>query len=184
MIDVDPLVEQELQGDYTSAHLVTFFLNGATLRYTENGHDIEYGGETYISNGLLIAMGEPKYTSQLRVNEVEISLSGADLTTIALFLNNPQYNRRVIVNRAYLDDDGDVIGEPIVLNNFRVIGWGVDDDHEGESIVAIKMASEFADWEKPSGRRTSEASQQRFFSADRGFEFAASVQKELRWGGA
>jgi len=183
MITIDPLIQQALESDYTRAHLVTLELNGVTLRYTENGFDLDYNGDTWLANGLLLDMGQPKYTSELRVNETELSFSAADLTTLAIILNNPQYNRRVTVDRVYLDDDGSVIGQPIRLNNWRIVGWTSGDEISGASIVSVRMASEFADWQKPSGRRTTPASQQRFYPNDKGFEFAASVNKEQRWGG-
>jgi hypothetical protein len=183
MITIDPLIEQALESSYTRAHLVTLELNGVTLRYTENGFDLDYDGNTWLANGLLLDMGEPRYTAELRVNETDLSFTAADLTTLAIILNNPQYNRRVTVDRVYLDDDGDIIGEPIRLNNWRIVGWTSGDEVDGESVIALRMASEFADWQKPSGRRTTQASQQRFYPNDKGLEFAASVNKELRWGG-
>lgn len=183
MIVIDPAIEAALLSDYTRAHLVTLELNGVTLRYTENGYDLDYAGNTWLANGLLLDMGNPKYTAELRVNETDLSFTAADLTTLAIILNNPQYNRRVTVDRVYLDDDGEIVGDPIRLNNWRIVGWTSGDEVSGESIIALRMASEFADWQKPAGRRTTPASQQRFYPTDLGLEFAASVNKEQRWGG-
>jgi hypothetical protein len=183
MIDISEAVEEKLLGDYSTAHLVEIRLSGGTLRYTENGYDLLWDGETWLANGLLLDLDEPKYTSELRINEITLALSGADQTTIAQFLATSQYNRRVIVWRAYLGDDGQPIDDPIRLGDWRISGWSFDDSTNSESIMAVKLSSEFADWEKTRGRRTTESSQQRFYPNDRGFEFASSVSKQQKWGG-
>lgn len=183
MINLDPAMEASLvNGGYTIAHLITIEFVGGTLYYTENYHDIFYNGDTWVANGLLMGMGEPKYTSELRVNETSIEFSAADLTTQAILLNNDQYNRTISVDRVNLDDSGNIIGAPIRMNNFKIVGWTTDDRPQGESVVSLRVASEFADWQKPSGRRTTGASQQRFFPSDKGLEFAASVKKAIKWG--
>lgn len=182
MINISQATRDAIRDGAPRCHLVTFHFKNATLRYTENAFDVVYLGNTYLANGLLLDMGEPRYTSELRVNETEIALSGADLTTTAIILNEPPYNRLVTVERAYLDGPN-VIGEPIPLVNWFVSDFGISDSANGESVVTIALASEFANWEKPSGRRTTESSQQAFYPLDKGMQFAAGVKKQLKWGG-
>lgn len=183
MMTLSPAVEQALENGYSRAHIVKIELSGNTLYYTDNSFDIEYSGDTFLGNGLLIDLGEPQETAELQVNEVDLGFSAADLSTVSLMLNNNQFNRPVTVKRVYLDDNGQVIGEAIPLVNLLIVGYSLSEKQSGgDSIIILKMASEFAAWEKSRGRRTTPASQQLHFPNDKGMEFAASVQKEQRWG--
>ena len=40
----------------------------------------------------------------------------------------------------------------------------------------------FGNYEKINGRTTSDISQQRFFSGDKGFEFSALTIRDIKWG--
>ena len=44
--------------------------------------------------------------------------------------------------------------------------------------------SHWADFEKKSGRKTNNTSQQRFFSADKGMEFSSENVLDIKWGRA
>lgn len=182
--DMPQSVLDAIKTDGFTAHLITVNIGSNTLYFTEADHDIEFNGDTYLGNGIILGMGKPKYTAEPRVNETTVSFSGADLTINALLLNNNDgLNKRLSVDRVWLDSNGQVIGNyALRLNNWRIVGSSMKERWRGESIVSLKVASQLADWQKPRGRRTTPASQQRFYPGDKGFEFAASVQKELQWG--
>ena len=179
----DQLKDLLKNGNYRKAHLVTLLLNNPiNLYFTENSYDLVYQGNTFLANGLLLDMGEPIYTSDLRINESNLVLSGADQSTLAFFLNDSQFNARVLVERIYFDNKNNVVGEPIKLANYRVMGFSMKDSANDESAITIKLGSEYAVWEKPSGRRTTLASQKRFNSGDLGFEFTDSIDEQITWG--
>ena len=46
----------------------------------------------------------------------------------------------------------------------------------------LNITSHWGNFEKVSGRTTSDNSQQRFFSGDKGMEFAALTVKDIKWG--
>lgn len=173
-----------LRSDGVTAHLITVNIGASTLYYTESDHDIIYSGETYLGNGIILGMGKPKYTAEARVNETKVTFTGADLTIVSLLLNNNDgLNKRLSVDRVWLDENDNVIDDYAMrLNNWRITGSSMKEKWRGESSVSLKVASQLADWKQPRGRRTTPASQNRIYPADKGFEFAAAVQKEQQWG--
>jgi len=46
------------------------------------------------------------------------------------------------------------------------------------------LASHWADFEKKSGRVTNSNSQSLHFAGDKGFDFAANIVKDIKWGRA
>ena len=56
--------------------------------------------------------------------------------------------------------------------------------NDGGSSAALGMTitSHFGNFEKINGRTTSDISQQRFFSGDKGFEFSALTIRDIKWG--
>lgn len=182
MLDVPQAYKDALMGDYIKAHLITLNLNGGTLYYTESGIPITYQGTTFQNNGLVKDLGRVKSSSELKVNETAIQFSAADLTTMAAILTREQRGRTINVDKVLLNDDFEIIGNPVRISNWLITGFSSSDYADRESIVSIRIASEFARWQKPAGRRTTPASQQRFYAGDKGFQFAASVQKEQKWG--
>lgn len=183
MIPVTTAVQSALENDHVYCHLIEFEFSSGTLYLTEAGHDITYAGQTYLANGILLDMDNPKFTKEMRVGEVKIGLTAVDQSSIAILLNNNQINRDVNVYRAYLDPATDqVIPDPILIHRWMITGFDVSEDGS-ESVVALGLASEWADWKKPGGIRTTDASQKRHYPDDDIFEFATAIKPALKWGG-
>ena len=183
MIQVSVAVANALASDHAFAHLLKIDFTSGPIYFTDAGYDIAYGGVTYQANGLLLGMDSPKFTTELRVGEISVSFGAADQSVLALLLNNSQINRYVTVYRAIIDSSMQVIPDPILLHSWLITNVAVTSDR-GDAEVSVSMASEWADFEAPRGRRSTDASQRRFYPNDRGFEFSTQVKKEIKWGGA
>lgn len=183
MLNVNPAVTQALENDHIYCHLYTFNFNGSTLRLTDAGRDIEYSGNTFLANGQILDVDDIKETSDVRVNELGITVTIADLALLAIMLQNNQFGRTIVIDRAYFDDVGAVIPDPIRLTTLRISGISTSTSPQGDSQMQIKVASDYADWERTAGRRTTDASQQDIYPGDKGLEFASQVRREQRWGG-
>ena len=48
--------------------------------------------------------------------------------------------------------------------------------------ISIQATNHFGNFEKVNGRTSSDNSQQRHFSGDKGFEFSALTVRDIRWG--
>lgn len=184
MLTVTSEVNTAIQNDHTYCHLVQIDFNGGTVRLTDAGYDMTYSGNTFLANGQLLDVDDIKETSDLRVNEIGITLTAVTQSLLAILLQNSQIGREVTISRAYIDDTtGQPINNPIPLTTSQISGFAVSTSSQGESSLQLKIASEFADWERTTGRRTTEASQQKIYPNDRGMEFATQVQQEQQWGG-
>jgi hypothetical protein len=49
-------------------------------------------------------------------------------------------------------------------------------------VIELDIASHWSDFEKRSGRKTNSNSQGLHFTGDKGFDFAANIVKDLKWG--
>jgi len=49
-------------------------------------------------------------------------------------------------------------------------------------IIKLTVTSHWANFSKTNGRTTTDNSQQRFFSGDKGMEFSALTIKDIKWG--
>lgn len=184
MITITPQVAAALAGDHDYCHLIRIELaNNTVLRFTDSGFDINWQGETFNANGLLLGLDDPSFTSELRIGEISLSFTAADQSIVALMLGTNQINRPVYIYRAYLNPFGQIIPDPILLHAWLITSSDVSDDTDSATCT-VRMASEWADFEAPRGRRTTQNSQVRFYPQDKGLEFATQVKKDIKWGGA
>ncbi len=185
MITLTPQVAAAVAGEHNYCHLIRMELaNNTVLRFTETGFDIDWNGETFGANGLLLGVDAPSFNTELRIGEIGLSFTAADQSIVALMLNVPQINRVVYIYRAYLTPFGQVIPDPILLHSWVINADPDVTDDTDSATCTVRMASEWADFEAPRGRRTTQNSQARYFPQDKGLEFATQVKKDIKWGGA
>ena len=123
-------------------------------------------------------------TRDIRVSNISISFTAVDYTTLAYVLNNEYIDRRVVLYRAVLNDDYELDSTKV----FQYFDGRINDFTISESpqtaTLTLKISSQFADYERINGRRTNSTSQNRFFSTDRGMDFAPQIQTDIKWGRA
>jgi hypothetical protein len=183
MLQITNDVAAALAGEHSYCHLVKLELaNDVTIRLTDSGIDIDLNGELYEHNGLLLGMDAPTFNAELRIGEISLAFTAADQSVVALMLGVNQINRYAHIYRAYLNDQGQVIPNPILLHSWLINAPDVSDSKD-DSQITVPLTSEWADFEAPRGRRSTDANQRRFFPTDKGLEFASQVKKDLKWGG-
>lgn len=164
---------------FEMATLVTLSF-GTPIRITDWPYNITYDSNTFVSSGNLLSIDDVKETAELRVNEIEINLSGADQTYISQFLNNDYIAVPASIQRLILLG-GVAQGGAINAFTGQITGFEVEED-DGSSEVKVMVASHWKDFEKSEGRWTNPESQKRFFSSDDGFKFAKDAVREIYWG--
>lgn len=163
----------------------------ATAVYFTNGHiDIDYdsptapdvGTNTYLAQGQYLGFGNVQESTDIRVSNLAITFTAVDFTTLGYVLSNDYIDRRVVLYRAVLNDDYTFNSGHI----FQYFDGNISDFTINESketaTLTLKVASQFADYERTNGRRTNNASQQRFYSTDVGLEFSPQIQTDVKWG--
>jgi len=161
-------------------HMIEIHLS-STSYLTDAGQDISYGGSTYVASSHFLNVSTVKEESEVRVGTSKVKLSGVDQAFISALLNSGYVGRKLVVYRAFLNDDSSIIGIPVLIFDGRISEYDIIDTPE-TSTVELGVASHWSDFEKKSGRHTNSNSQGLFFVGDKGFEFAANIVKDLKWG--
>ena len=166
--------------DFNLATLIRFDFS-SVLYLTDWDRDISALSATWNSSPHFLGVGDVKETSDLRVNTVDITLSGVEQSYVSLFLSQNYIDVPAKIYRAVLDDNDVVIGSPILVFNGVITNYDIQ-DYKSESTVTVQIASHWKDFEKENGRKTNDNSQKIYFPNDEGFEFAAKTIKDLKWG--
>jgi hypothetical protein len=166
--------------DFNLATLIRFDFS-SVLYLTDWDRDISALSATWNSSPHFLGVGDVKETSDLRVNTVDITLSGVEQSYVSLFLSQNYIDVPAKIYRAVLDDNDVVIGSPILVFNGVITNYDIQDS-KSESTVTVQIASHWKDFEKENGRKTNDNSQKIYFPNDEGFEFAAKTIKDLKWG--
>tara|TARA_R110000822_G_scaffold59380_4_gene148243 strand:- start:860 stop:1414 length:555 start_codon:yes stop_codon:yes gene_type:complete len=166
--------------DFNLATLIRFDFS-SVLYLTDWDRDISALSATWNSSPHFLGVGDVKETSDLRVNTVDITLSGVEQSYVSLFLSQNYIDVPSRIYRAVLDDNDVVIGSPILVFNGVITNYDIQDS-KSESTVTVQIASHWKDFEKENGRKTNDNSQKIYFPNDEGFEFAAKTIKDLKWG--
>ena len=173
---LDAATKSALASDGFSLAMLVEFGFSTPIRVTDWHYALSYDGNSYTSSGNLLSIDDVKETSELRVNEMTIVLSGADQTYIAQFLNNNYIAIPVSIVFMLVDAEK-------YINAFtgQITGFSAEEDN-GESEIKVNIASHWKDFEKAEGRHTNEGSQNRFFPSDDGFQFTDDADRDIAWG--
>tara|TARA_B110000858_G_C17789497_1_gene469050 strand:+ start:413 stop:970 length:558 start_codon:yes stop_codon:yes gene_type:complete len=167
--------------DFTMAHLVKMDFSSGALYYTDYISDLSSQGDNYSAIGHFLDIASPQETQELKVGTININLSGVEQSFISVFLNSQWINREVLISRALISSTGAIIPDPFKIFEGYMTQFQVDENGD-KSDVVVAVSSHWADFDKKAGRHTNNNSQQYYFSGDKGFEYASSIVKDLKWG--
>tara|TARA_Y100001937_G_scaffold122616_1_gene184081 strand:- start:2154 stop:2720 length:567 start_codon:yes stop_codon:yes gene_type:complete len=154
------------------------YLTNASFDITSN---ISGTSRTYVSNGHLRSITGVNETNRPTKNTLSISLSGVDQNYISVALNENIINDDVFVYRGFLDSSNALISDPFLLFYGTIDEYKISDNTTTANLI-ISVTSHWGNFSKTSGRTTTDNSQQRFFSSDKGMEFAALTVRDIKWG--
>ena len=141
-------------------HLITISF-GTPVNITDAAFDLtsSISGSSVTYSASDFIMGISNFTEETDITKqtLDLTLSGADQAFISTCLNENVVNDAVTIFRAFLEKDK-------------------------ESNVVLKIVSHWADFEKTSGRKTNNTSQQRFFSTDVGMDYSSETVLDIKWG--
>lgn len=136
---------------------------------------------TYTANGHLKSITGVSETNQPTKNSLAIQLSAVDQTYVSIILNENIIGKEVKIYRGLLDSSNALISDPFLLFYGTIDDFKINDTTDTSNVV-LTISSHWGQFEKQSGRQTSNNSQQRFFNVDLGMEFAALTVRDLKWG--
>ena len=175
-------VKNELAtNNFVMAHLVKMDFSGGASYFTDYATSLSSQGQAYTPIGHFVGIDSPSETQELRVNTININLSGVEQSFITIFLTNDWMNRGVLVDRVVINSAGSIVQNPFRIFDGFMTQFQVDEGGE-KSDVIVAASSHWADFKKKAGRHTNDNSQQYYFSGDKGFEYASSIVKDLKRG--
>ncbi len=154
------------------------YLTNASFDITSS---ISGTSRTYVSNGHLRSITGVNETNRPTKNTLSISLSGVDQTYISVALNENIINDNVFVYRGYLDSNNALISDPFLLFYGTIDEYKISDNTTTANLI-LSITSHWGNFCKTAGRTTTANSQKRFFSSDKGMEFAALTVRDIKWG--
>lgn len=165
------------------AHLVDVELDSGTIYVTDAWRPITYASNTYSALGHFLGIDAIDETTQLRVNDATLSLSGVDQSWVSSVLSEQVVNRRIKVRWVVLDASWAVVGTPLLVLDGRMDDPVIEEDPDsGQSTVAVRAVNIWSDFERTNGRRTNAGSQSRDFPADKGFQYVHQAGRAVVWG--
>ena len=136
---------------------------------------------TYLTNGHLKNITGINETNKPTKNSLQLTLSGVDQTYISIALSENIINTEVYIYRGFLNANNALISDPFLLFFGTIDEYRISDTTNTANLV-LNLTSHWGNFEKTSGRVTTDNSQQRFFSGDKGMEFAALSVIDIKWG--
>ena len=173
-----------LTGQIRPIHLIEIGFS-TPVYLTDCGFDLTSSisgtSRTYTASPFLV--GGSSFEEQTDLTKVTLSLvlSGADQTFISTVLNENVVNDTVTIFRGLLNSSNSIIADPILLYSGNIETFDIAES-ETESSVQLSVVSHWADFDKKSGRKTNNSSQQRFFSTDVGMDFSSQTVLDIKWG--
>lgn len=142
------------------------------------------GTQTYIAQGSFIAYSGVREIDEVRVNNINITFSGATQAFLNIALNDNYLHKEFRIYKVFFNSaDMQLLTDPILIYDGEIIGASVEESVD-ESIVTLQSANQFYDFERVAGRRSNNGSQQRFFPGDKGMQFSTKAIQDIRWGRA
>ena len=121
---------------------------------------------TYLTNGHLKNITGVNETNKPTKNSLQLTLSGVDQTYISIALSENIINKEVYIYRGFLDANNALISDPFLLFFGTIDEYRISDNTDRANLV-LNLTSHWGNFEKTSGRVTTDNSQQRFYISHR-----------------
>ena len=154
------------------------YLTNASFDITSS---VSGSSQTYLANGHFRGITAVSETPTPSKNSLIVSLSGVDQTYISVVLNENIINSDVFIYRGFLDANLSLIADPFLLFYGTIDEFKIT-DNTNTATLSLNVTSHWGNFSKKSGRTTSDNSQKRFFSNDKGMEYSALNLVDIKWG--
>lgn len=153
-IRVAHLVKQELPGEL-----------GNFIYLTDYIRDIDYKGDTYVSNALK-TISSVRHTKELTVPSVSITVTGASNNELSKVLDSGSFlNRKITIYKIFIDNDGEIVSmsdteDAIIYFEGKITSSKLTDTSkkESKSNIVWTCSSDFKDFQAVNGRITDDES--------------------------
>jgi hypothetical protein len=174
----------DLQAQVSAAETKTAFLVelglSTTIRLTDWYSDVTYDSNSYEAGGSFLTVDSVTETGQLQIDEINLGFSNVTNEVRTLVQGGAFTDKTVEIYLAYFNENETLIG---AINYFtgQIRSVSISENIDS-SVLAMTVASHWANWNLTKGRHYSDESQKSAYTGDRGLEFATQVKSDVRWG--
>src|SRR5262249_45354368 len=141
-----------------------------------------WGSQTWQGIGNLGAIGDLEEGIDLSPIAVTLRLNALDATILGIALTEPVFNRRLLIYRGLLNDNGQLVDTPEVrwcgYMDVTAIEYGGDQDG-----VELRAESDLRFFDQANGTRFTDEDQQKRYPGDTFFQYLARIiDARLVWG--
>jgi hypothetical protein len=188
MKNYHPDIVTQLESDkFVFAELIEFGLS-TPIYLTTASYDIttatdtSSGTQTYLAQGSFLNYSGLRHSDELRVNNVSLILSGSTSTFVNMVLQDQYLHKPVRIYKCWINlTTTAIVDEPVLIYSGTMTGGDVSDT-SSECQISITTSNEFYDFERITGRRTNQNSQQRYYPGDNGMLYSTSAIADIKWG--
>lgn len=157
------------------------FPSGSVHLWTGLG-SVDWNGETWTGAGDLVGISDISESSSVVASGLTVTVSGVPVSLVSLVINDAQQGLPGKVYVGLLDENRNVIADPVESFVGRLDVPEITDGAE-TCTINISYESRLIDLQKPREFRYTHESQKVFDASDRGFEFVTTIQdKSVSWG--
>lgn len=150
------------------------------LRFTSAYSSMTLDGKEFFGAGNLGSVSPVSEGTDLNPQEFKIVVAGVSEASLAAVVTERYMNREATCWTALLDDQGQIIGEPLHSFGGNTDEVNVEIGKIGR--ITITVRDELADWSRPRIERYTNADQQARYPGDKGLEYVSQVaDKEIIW---
>ena len=188
-------VQTEIENLSLRPFYLVRFLFSTPVYYTTCYKTIVHDGDTYLANGFLLSVPTINENWQIENPSYNIQTTGADQTLLSVALSENYSNATVEVFLGFLDENEDVVADPVSIFLGLVDNVNLREEPGGTSVLTWGLVSYWADFEQVHGRRTNQRTQEAYVitdpegqgynvstDMDYGFEFAGEPLVNKMWG--
>jgi len=174
----------DLQTQVSSQQTKTAFLVelglSTTIRLTDWYSDVTYDSNLYEAGGSFLTVDSVTETGQLQIDEINLGFSNVTNQVRNLVQSGAFTDKTVEIYLAYFNESETLVG---AINYFtgQIRSVSISENIDS-SVLAMTVASHWANWNLTKGRHYSDESQKSAYTGDRGLEFATQVKSDVRWG--
>ncbi len=143
------------------------------LRFTSAFSSMTVGGQEYFGAGNLGSITPVSEGTDLDPQDFKIVVAGVSEASLAAIVTERYLNREVTCLTALVDEQGQIIGDPMVSFSGKVDEVQVEIGKVGRITVIVR--DELADWARPRIERYTNSDQQARYPGDKGLEFVSQV---------
>jgi len=166
---------------YRPLAMVEMAFDSGTVRAHSGVGPVVWEGHTFTGVAWLGAISDWQEGESLQAYGVQLELSGIEASLVATSLNEHYRGRSLKIWIAFVDADGQIVGEPVGPWRWRMSTLDGEIGGDGGKLV-LSAGSRMAMWEKNAVRRYTDEDQRAEYPDDYGCEFAsASAEREIEF---